>query len=158
MTDETNNPIDPEDMPEDLPEGALQLDPDELHKELQACIASLDSEVTSGPDARDLHDFIQDKLSPLLLKLSETNIGVVEFLHQHDERLADIEEDRGSQLMPADAEILIGWIKEASKLLSLTKTPKGKQLVEEGRELIGIIEGMTLSLEDEANQDGAPAH
>ena len=159
MTEDNVTPITEEDLPDEMPEGAVHLDPEAIHQELEACLRKLDSDVKSGPDNRDLHNFVQDDLMPVLLKVTDMQSHVVEFLHQHDERLADIEDERGSQLMPEDAAMITGWIKEACKFISKVKT-KGqneKKLIEDGQELIGMIDAMTLSLEDEA-EPNAPAN
>lgn len=150
---------------------------EEICKRIEALAKELDAEVTSGPDARGVHDFLQDRLFPVMRSLADDARAGQELLSEHDELLDDmsswmeeygekLEELSGdgeeSRLTAEDAQKFRLFVEGALKAIEIcargakdaqVSTEGYEELLKLGKQTLIAIDDITISGEEEEEEE-----
>jgi hypothetical protein len=140
-------------------DASIVLHADRIETELKRISKLIDNEVKTTVESRDLHDFIQDELLPLvgLLVSDVKNLAVV--VMEHEQSLADIEmNELDTQISKEHADELLEHLEECNALLQqlfeqskIAGTPLTplEARIAKGKALIEFIKSATISDEDD---------
>lgn len=136
-------------------------DPQDVTEEVGKLTKDLD-ELDTDPVVRPLHDFMQDKMMPMIATLQREISTLTFYLAAHEDRIVDIEEREESQLLPEDAEALLRYIEKSIEIFSHLAgkenldLPGMDALIESGKELVSFVNQITLPDDDDDDDDDSP--
>ena len=140
-------------------------DPEIVEAKLATLVKVLD-ELQTDEAARPLHDFMQDSLMPLVAMMQKEITTLTYYLGMHEDRLAELEEET-SRLLPEDAEPIRKFIEKTVDLFeqllakgsSTQKSLPGlEKMIETGKELIEMIDDITIDVDEDDDKDDGPAN
>lgn len=148
------------------PEEAVVLQVDKVETDLVR-IAKLIDEIKTGSEARELHDFVQDELLPVVKLLASDIKSIAMIVMEHDEALAEMSEEdsSGTQILAEHAAELIEHLTETNNLLQqlfeqskMAGTPLTplEARIEKGRALIEFVQSVTVEEEQEEEGTAQP--
>jgi len=131
-----------------------QLDPEETGKQLLVITKLLD-EMPS--ETRDIHNWLQDKLMPVMGRLQAEVSAVMYYVGIQEDRIGALEEGQGGGIDPEDAEFLLSYLRETvevfTRLQAETKIPNLGKLVEQGKACIEMVEEYASDDDDDEHED-----
>lgn len=140
----------------------IELHVDKAQKRLKKLATTIDSEIKTSKEARELHDFVQDEMLPVLDMLAHDIRSLAEIVMEHDESIAELGPDPTmTTILPEHAKEIVEHMEACNQLFeqmaanvkqSGVDTTPLQQRVEKGRALIDFIHSVTLS-EDEDDDD-----
>lgn len=142
---------------------SIELHVDKVQKRLKKLVSFLDNDISTGKEARELHDFVQDELMPVLVFLATDIRTLAEVVMEHDESIAELGPDPSmTMILPEHAQEIVEHIEACNQLLeqmvdnikqsNVDATPL-KQRIEKGKALVDFINSVTLNDEDSENED-----
>lgn len=137
---------------------------DVVQKHLKSLVKTIDESVKTGPEARELHDFVQDELLPVLALIAGDVRSLAEIVMEHDAAIADLDQSGadGTQILPEHAEELKSHLTECNSILQqLVKNAQDakvdaslfEQRIAVGNALIEFVDSVTMTLEDEGEDE-----
>lgn len=127
------------------PEPTQPLHPNDMMIELKKLGQELD-EMDSPQESRPIHNFLQDRLMPMML-LMEQQIGYHQFFLQiHENKIEELEAEEVSQLLAEEAAPLVEYLEKSVDIL---RKHRFTELAAQGEKLIAWAEEITLEPGDE---------
>ena len=150
------------------PEEAVVLQVDKVETDLVRIAKMIDEEIKTGAEARELHDFVQDELLPVVKLLASDIKSIAMIVMEHDEALAEMSEEEdssGTQILAEHAAELVEHLTETNNLLQqlfeqskMAGTPLTplQARIEKGRALIEFVQSVTVEEEQEEEGTAQP--
>lgn len=136
-----------------------ELNPEQTANMIMALGQKLDG-MPSEP--RELHNFLQDDLVPMMVRMHQELSAVLYYVGMHDDRITDLEEDAAG-LDPEDAALVLDYLHESmDKLRAIheadpARTKDLAALLQKGEAAVQIIEDAAGEEEEEEGPPPAAA-
>jgi hypothetical protein len=141
----------------------VELHVDRAQKRLKKIVATIDSDVKTGKDARELHDFVQDEMLPVMQDLAHDIRSLAEIVMDHDEQIADFGPDPTmTSILPEHAKELVDHLEACNSLFTQmvetvqkegADTSPLQQRIDLGKALVEFVHSVTASDEDDEIDD-----
>ena len=149
-------------MPTNLEQVPEPFDPQELGEKVKKVTKELDDleSVVGAPVPRELHDVLQDGVMKIIATLQTQVASLAFYMSAHEDRISEIEEGDGSQLLAEDAEPIIAYLQRCveifEKLLAAdaSKYPGLDEMVRAGKDMAAFLDQITIP--DEGDDEDAP--